>query len=95
MPVDTYADISTPLPDVLHGAARLHVALGRADKTGVSTRGWTYNDLVAGVIGLSCIEDLALEQSRSLETPFDTLEGVCEIGPRAVAYLMDPQRMGD
>lgn len=45
-----YADLSMPLAEVLHGAARLHVALARMDKLPISTRGWTYNDLVGAVL---------------------------------------------
>lgn len=75
---NSYADFDADPADVLHGAARLHVALGRMDDTGISTRGWTYNDLVRGILflGDACLEVL-----------FDTLDAIVEIGPAAVEYL--------
>ena len=88
-----YADINVDLPTMLHGAARLHVHLGRMDKANISTRGWTYNDLVNGVVGLSCEPDPAVRQHRCLLCLFDTLDAMTEIGPRAVSYLLDLQRM--
>lgn len=78
---NTYSD--APLADALHGAARLHVHLGRMDGENISTRGWTYNDLVSGVIGLSTDGDM----HRCLACLFDTLDAMTEIGANAVAYL--------
>ena len=85
--MQTYAQIGTPVADVLHGAARLHVALGRMDGSGISTRGWTYNRLVNGVVGSGWHFDATVRQKRGLDVLFDTLNAICEIGEDAVAYL--------
>lgn len=92
---NTYADLSAPLREVLHGSARLHVALGRMDGAGVTTRGWSFNDLVDAVIALSEPTDAAMHQARCIAVLWDTLDGVCDIGAAAVLYLADLQRMGE
>jgi hypothetical protein len=86
---NTYADIDTDLSSLLHVAARLHVTLGRMDNVNISTRGWSYNDLVDGIVYINSTEDLALKQYRCLMCLFDTLDAMTEIGPRAVSYLHD------
>ena len=50
---NTYADIEAPLEQVLHGAARLHVELARNSGASLTTRGWTYNELVSCVVVLA------------------------------------------
>jgi hypothetical protein len=59
--MNSYADIDTDLSSMLHGVARLHVSLGRMDKIGISTRGWTYNELVDGVLSINGTEDPAVK----------------------------------
>jgi hypothetical protein len=96
-----YTEINADLSSMLHGAARLHVALGRMDDVGIATRGWSYNDLVNGILGLSSSSDsristedyLAIKQHRCIETLFDTLGAIVEIGPNAVSYLTDLCKM--
>jgi hypothetical protein len=78
---------------MLHGLARLHVALGRMEGAGVSTRGWSYNGLVDGVLALSLPD--SGHEARSIATLFDTLDGVAEIGPAAVEHLHQLRRMGE
>jgi hypothetical protein len=90
---NTYADIDTDLSSMLHGAARLHVTLGRMDDAGISTRGWNYNDLVDGILVINSTEDKAIKQYRCLMCLFDTLDAITEIGPRAVSYLHDLRKM--
>lgn len=82
-----YADLDEDITKVLHGVARLHVALGRMDDVGISTRGWSYNDLVNGVVELNSSKDPAVKQMRCIDTLFDTLDAIVEIGAGAVAYL--------
>ena len=79
---------------MLHGAARLHVALARNSGTSLTTRGWTYNGLVSGVVGLATEDDAALVQRRCLEAMWDTLDGACDIGAAAVDYLAALRRVG-
>lgn len=86
---NSYADIEADLSEMLHGASRLHVTLGRMDKSGITTRGWTYNQLVDGILVLSSTEDNFVKQTRCLEVLFDTLDAIIEIGPNAVSYLHD------
>jgi hypothetical protein len=84
-----YADKSCNLEKMLHGAARLHVRLGKMDGENVTTRGWTYNDLVDGIMIVSNTDDPVLNVCQSIQTLFDTLDGITEIGPNAVSYLHD------
>ncbi len=90
---NTYADIDTDLSSMLHGVARLHVALGRMDDTGISTRGWTYNELVDGILAINGTQDPAVKMYRCIDVLFDTLDALIEIGPRAVSYLSDLRKM--
>lgn len=90
---NTYADIGTDLSELLHGAARLHVNLGRMSNIGITTRGWSYNDLVNGILNINSTEDLALKQYRCLNVLFDTLDAIVEIGPRAVSHLTNLKMM--
>lgn len=90
---NTYADIDTDLSSMLHGVARLHVALGRMDDTGISTRGWTYNELVDGILAINGTQDPAVKMYRCIAVLFDTLDALIEIGPRAVSYLSDLRKM--
>lgn len=92
---NTYADIDVDLSSMLHGAARLHVALGRMDDVGISTRGWSYNDLVDGILNINSTDDPALKQYCCLMCLFDTLDALTEIGARAVHYLHDLNKMGE
>ena len=84
---NTYADIEIPLEQVLHGAARLHVELARNSGASLTTRGWTYNELVSCVVVLATGDDEALMQRRCLETLWDTLDGACDIGAAAVGLF--------
>lgn len=77
-----YADPSTPLSDVLHGSARLHAALAKSDGIRIPKKGWRYNDLVDGCLSIGCGR-----QDYALETLWDALDGLSEIGPSAVDYL--------
>lgn len=86
--MNTYASLNAPLPDVLHGAARLHVALARMEGLPISTRGWSFNGLVDGIVHSGCASDPGVRQSRALGVMLDTLDAVCEIGPAAVDYLL-------
>lgn len=88
-----YADIDEDLSKVLHGAARLHVALGRMDGVGISTRGWSYNDLVDGILKLNCSEYSDVRQMRCIDTLFDTLDAIVEIGASSVTYLHDLRKI--
>lgn len=90
---NTYADIDVDLSSMLHGTARLHVALGRMDDTGISTRGWTYNELVDGILAINNTQDPAIKMYRCIDCLFDTLDALIEIGPRAVSYLSDLRKM--
>jgi hypothetical protein len=90
---NTYADIDVDLSSMLHGAVRLHVSLGRMDETGISTRGWTYNEMIDGILAINSTEDPAVKMHRSISCLFDTLDGLVEIGPRAVYHLTDLTRM--
>jgi hypothetical protein len=90
---NTYADIDTDLSKLLHEVARLHVHLGRMSNVGITTRGWSYNELVDGVLGINCTEDIAMKQYRCMQVLFDTLDAIIEIGPRAVSYLHDLKRI--
>ena len=92
---NTYADIEIPLEQVLHGAARLHVELARNSGASLTTRGWTYNELVSCVVVLATGDDEALMQRRCLETLWDTLDGACDIGAAAVDYLAALRRVGE
>jgi len=71
----------TPFHKTLHGIARLQVHLARMEEAPISTRGWSYNDLVNWSIGIGGGEQAALR------TLLDALDGVCEIGSNAVDYL--------
>lgn len=82
-----YASPGADLSKVLHGAARLHIALGRMCNAGVSTRGWSYNDLVADILAINGDTDPAGKMRTSIDTLFDTLDAMTEIGPDAVKYL--------
>ena len=90
---NTYADIDTDLSKLLHEVARLHVHLGRMSNVGITTRGWSYNELVDGVLGINSTEDIAVKQYRCLQVLFDTLDAIIDIGPRAVSYLHDLRRI--
>ena len=90
---NTYADIDTDLSKLLHEVARLHVHLGRMSNVGITTRGWYYNELVDGVLGINSTEDIAMKQYRCMHVLFDTLDAIIEIGPRAVSYLHDLKRI--
>ena len=103
---NSYADIDTNLSEMLHGAARLHVHLGRMDNVNITTRGWTYNDLVDGILGLSSdspdqrdvwlnMDYQMVKQYRSIDCLFDTLDAITEIGARAVTYLSELQKMAN
>ena len=91
--MNSYADIDTDLSSMLHGVARLHVSLGRMDNVGISTRGWSYNELVDGILAINGTEDPAVKMHRCIECLFDTLDALIEIGPRAVSYLSDLRKM--
>lgn len=84
---NTYAETNISLHEVLHGAARLHVHLARRDGENISTRGWSYNDLVNGVISIGRHECAAFAQTAGIETLFDTLDAMTEIRVNAVHYL--------
>ena len=86
---NTYAEIGVDLHSMLHGIARLHVSLGRMDNKGITTRGWSYNELVDGILNLNSTEDLFVKQYKCIDVLFDTLDAIIEIGPRAVSYLHD------
>ncbi len=90
---NTYANIDTDLSKLLHEVARLHVHLGRMSNVGITTRGWSYNELVDGVLGINSTEDIAMKQYRCMQVLFDTLDAIIEIGPRAVSYLHDLKRI--
>jgi hypothetical protein len=90
---NTYADIDTDISKLLHEVARLHVHLGRMANVGIVTRGWTYNDLVDGILGLNGSEDVAVKQDRCIQLLFDTLDAIVDIGPRAVSYLYDLRKI--
>lgn len=86
--INTYADLNEDFEKILHGVARLHVSLGRMDNEKISTRGWSYNNLVDYIILLSeGIDEDNVKQIRCIEILFDTLIAICEIGPNAVEYL--------
>ena len=85
--MNSYASLFTPLSEVLHGMARLHVELGRMDGHPITTRGWTYNGLVDGCVGIGSHHNPETEQMRAIYTLFDTLDAICEIGCNAVDYL--------
>lgn len=89
---NSYADVDCDLNSLLHGIARLHVALGRMETSGISTRGWSYNDLVNGILSINVTKDISIKQERCIDCLFDTLEGIIEIGPNAVSYLADLQK---
>ena len=91
---NTYADIDTDLSKMLHGAARLHVALGKMSNVGITTRGWTYNELVDGIVGINSDNDTAVKMYKCIECLFDTLDSIIEIGPRGVHYLHDLLKIG-
>lgn len=91
--MNSYADIDTDLSSMLHGVARLHVSLGRMDNVGISTRGWSYNELVDGILAINGTEDPAVKMHRCIECLFDTLDALIELGPRAVSYLSDLRKM--
>lgn len=91
--MNSYADIDTDLSSMLHGVARLHVSLGRMDNVGISTRGWSYNELVDGVLAINGTEDRAVKMCRCIDCLFDTLDSLIELGPKAVSYLGDLRRM--
>lgn len=84
---NAYAHLDAPIEHTLHGAARLHIHLGRMDGENISTRGWTFNELVSGIVGLTHHKDAAASQYRAIATLFDTLDAMLEIGGRAVAHL--------
>jgi hypothetical protein len=90
---NTYADIDTDVSKLLHGVARLHVALGRMSDVGITTRGWTYNELVDGIVDVNCDEDPAVRMYKCIDCLFDTLDAIVEIGPRGVQYLHDLMRI--
>jgi hypothetical protein len=96
---NSYADIDTNLSEMLHGAARLHVHLGRMSNVNIMTRGWTYNDLVDGILGLSSDSPdkdyQMVKQYRSIDCLFDTLDAITEIGARAVTYLSELRKMAN
>jgi len=88
--MNTYADPDVDLEKMLHGVARLHVHLGRMDESGISTRGWTYNNLVNGILLWSSEHvDSVVRMNRAIDTLFDTLEGIIEIGPNAINHLIN------
>lgn len=91
--MNSYADIDADLSSMLHGTARLHVSLGRMDNVGISTRGWSYNELVDGILAINGTEDPAVKMHRCIECLFDTLDALIELGPRAVSYLSDLRKM--
>ena len=91
--LNSYADIDADLSKLIHEVARLHVHLGRMANIGITTRGWSYNDLVDGVISINGTEDVAVKQQRCISTLFDTLDGIIDIGARAVYYLHDLKKM--
>ena len=93
--LNTYADIDTDLSKLLHEVARLHIHLGRMSNVGITTRGWTYNELVDGILGINCTEDRAVKMDACRSVLFDTLGAIIEIGPRAVSYLSDLRKMGN
>lgn len=95
MTTNSYANLDAPLEEVLHGSARLHVHLGRCDEAGITTRGWSYNQLVSGIVALNGQDDPGCAQRCAIETLWDTLDGVCEIGPRAVLYLHELASLGE
>lgn len=103
---NSYADIDTNLSEMLHGTARLHVHLGRMDGINITTRGWTYNDLVDGILGLLSdspdqymgwltMDYQMVKQYRSIDCLFDTLDAITEIGSRAITYLSELQKMAN
>lgn len=85
--MNSYAEIGTDLEKLLHGAARLHIHLGRQSGENISTRGWSYNDLISGVLAINGETDEFVCQMRSVDTLFDTLDAMTEIGSDAVSYL--------
>jgi len=85
--MNSYADVYCDLEKMLHGSARLHVALGRMDDVGISTRGWSYNELVTGILNINSTNDEFTKMHYCLDTLFDTLDAIIEIGPNAVKYL--------
>lgn len=91
---NTYADIDADISSLLHGVARLHVALGRMGEVGISTRGWSYNELVNGIVAINADKDVVVKQYKCLDCLFDTLDALIELGPRAVSYLADLTKMG-
>lgn len=76
---------------MLHGTARLHVALGRMNDTGISTRGWTYNELVDGILAINNTQDPVIKMYRCIDCLL--IHVLIEIDPRAVSYLSDLKRM--
>lgn len=80
-----YADENCDVEKMLHGAARLHIYLGRMDNENVSTRGWSYNELVSGIIMSSNFKDI----HKLIDVLFDTFEALTEIGSNSVKYLND------
>lgn len=85
--MNSYAEIGCDLEKMLHGAARLHVHLGRTNNENISTRGWSYNDLVNGILIIGDSPDPFIQQMRALDTLFDTLDAFTDIGSNAVSYL--------
>lgn len=89
-----YADPAVDLEKMLHGVARLHVNLGRMDNENITTRGWSYNDLVSSLLKISSEDvDPMIRQYRLLGTLFDTLEAMTEIGNSAVDQLISLTKM--
>lgn len=88
-----YADIETDISELLHGVARLHVALGRMSDVGITTRGWSYNELVDGIIGVNHDKDPAVKIYKCIDCLFDTLDAIVEIGPSGVQHLHDLMRI--
>ena len=105
---NTYANLDVDLEKLLHGVARLHVHLGRMDNENISTRGWTYNDLVTGIMNFTMVNDipsypetfmsrkeyalqnydrLDIQMDRAINTLFDVLDGMTEIGPSMLNHL--------
>lgn len=84
---NSYSDIDTDIEKLLHEVARLHVHLGRMANENISTRGWTYNELVSGILALSCHDDMAVKQFVCIDVLFDTFDAYIEIGKDAIKYL--------